>query len=692
MSRLPSFGTGRLLLRGLVHHRRAHLGSALGAAVACAVLTGALIVGDSIRESLRAIARDRLGKVDIALLSGRPFPAALAGKLADRPRLAARFEPPAAALLLRGSASAPRPDGGGRRIGGVSVIGVDAVGLDLITPPAGARPEEPRGRGAIVNRRLAEDLGLRPGDPLVLRLLAASPVPREFLAGKREDASRSIRFDVAGVVPDGGAGSFSLGQDQRVPRLAIVDLEELSRSLLLRGRAGILLFRARAGDAGAAGAEGARLIEEELRAAASAEDLGIKVASRPDRGFIQIESESFQIEPAVERVVEEATDSISVRRTAVSTYLANSIALSREGAPRREVPYSTVAALDPSATPPLGPLVLEDGGPCPPLGPGEIVLGDWAARDLGARPGDRVELECFLVERGGEIETARASFKVRGIAADSAASVDPSLTPEFPGLTTAARMGDWDPPFPVDLKRIRPADEEYWKEHRAAPKAFVSLAEGRRLWGSRFGSATAIRVAPPAGMGLAGTEALLRERLRERLEPAGVGLAVRAVRDEASRASEGSTDFGGLFIGFSSFLIAAAGLLAGLFWAIGLTRRAREWGILRAAGFSGRRVRRLAVLEGLLVCGAGVLAGLAAAPLYSWLSLEGLRGRWIEAMRPPRLVLHVEYGSLVIGSLASLGVVLLATFLAARKISSSSPRSLLAGVIAPRSPRPPARA
>jgi len=45
-----------LILRNLVYFRAANLAVALGMAVATAVLTGALMVGDSVRGSLRALA------------------------------------------------------------------------------------------------------------------------------------------------------------------------------------------------------------------------------------------------------------------------------------------------------------------------------------------------------------------------------------------------------------------------------------------------------------------------------------------------------------------------------------------------------------------------------------------------------------------------------------------------------------
>ena len=47
---------GRLLRANLLHHWRANLAVLLGVAVGCAVLTGALLVGDSLRGSLRALA------------------------------------------------------------------------------------------------------------------------------------------------------------------------------------------------------------------------------------------------------------------------------------------------------------------------------------------------------------------------------------------------------------------------------------------------------------------------------------------------------------------------------------------------------------------------------------------------------------------------------------------------------------
>src|SRR5690349_3136867 len=62
-----------LVLRSLGYHRRIHFAVALGIAVTTAVLTGALLVGDSMRGSLRERALSRLGPFDEALITDKFF-------------------------------------------------------------------------------------------------------------------------------------------------------------------------------------------------------------------------------------------------------------------------------------------------------------------------------------------------------------------------------------------------------------------------------------------------------------------------------------------------------------------------------------------------------------------------------------------------------------------------------------------
>ena len=78
MKPLTRFG---LLFRNLRFFRAANLAVVAGMAVATAVLVGALMVGDSVRGSLRELALARLAFVDHAMVSPRFVRQDLAGRL-----------------------------------------------------------------------------------------------------------------------------------------------------------------------------------------------------------------------------------------------------------------------------------------------------------------------------------------------------------------------------------------------------------------------------------------------------------------------------------------------------------------------------------------------------------------------------------------------------------------------------------
>src|SRR5262249_1353489 len=101
---------------------RGNLAVLLGVAVGTAVLTGALLVGDSLRGSLRDLAQEQLAWVDHALVAGRFFRQKLASELG-----AVQFSP---IILLQGAASSASelPDKSGRsvhRVGRAIILGVD---------------------------------------------------------------------------------------------------------------------------------------------------------------------------------------------------------------------------------------------------------------------------------------------------------------------------------------------------------------------------------------------------------------------------------------------------------------------------------------------------------------------------------------------------------------------------------------
>jgi hypothetical protein len=117
--------------------------------------------------------------------------------------------------------------------------------------------------------------------------------------------------------------------------------------------------------------------------------------------------------------------------------------------------------------------------------------------------------------------------------------VDQTLAPSIPGVTDSRSIHSWDPPFPLDLGRIRPQDEDYWERHKGTPKAFISLAKGQNIWQSRFGKLTALRLVLPHGMDLQTAEAKFTDALRRNLDPASAGIAAVAIKQQGLEARTG---------------------------------------------------------------------------------------------------------------------------------------------------------
>ena len=173
------------------------------------------------------------------------------------------------------------------------------------------------------------------------------------------------------------------------------------------------------------------------------------------------------------------------------------------------------------------------------------------------------------------------------------------------------------------------------------------------------------------------------EQLRKRLDldPVQMGFVFQPVREQGLAASRGATAFEELFLGFSVFIIASAAMLVALLFGLGIVRRASEIGLLLAIGFRQRQVRRMLVLEGLLVAAVGSLFGVLGGIAYAWLMLAGLQSWWLEAVVTPFLHLEITSRSLLIGYATGLGIAVAVIWWTARWIGRVAPRRLMAGDI-----------
>jgi hypothetical protein len=299
-------------------------------------------------------------------------------------------------------------------------------------------------------------------------------------------------------------------------------------------------------------------------------------------------------------------------------YLADSVAAG-DGAARRETPYGFVTALTPSADPRLG--VVPAG-----MGDGELVVNAWLAEVLAVGPGDRVRLACRRFEPGGRLEPASAEFRVRSVAAMEDLALERSRLPAFPGLSDVMRCRDWNVGLPMDPVRLAdPANERYWNAYGPTPKAFLTLAAGRRLFGVHFGAAMSARLPPDHPR-----DAIVQALRAAPLE--SLGVTVRPVREEALAAVTSAQDFRQLFAGLSFVLAFTALLLAGMTAGLAAARRRDEAGILAACGVPASRVRRLLAIEMAAPLLAGSLAGSLAGGLYGRAVVWGLNRVWTAAV------------------------------------------------------------
>jgi ABC-type lipoprotein release transport system permease subunit len=615
--------TYTLLARNLAWYWRTNLAVLLGVATATGVLGGALLVGQSVRVTLRNLVLDRLGKTDSIVTRNAFF----------REDLAAALQPAVPVIAMDGVVEDERT---GKRSSAAEVYGVPWGG------PPGPRPTPWSASQVILSATLAHELNAHPGDEILLRIPKPSAIPPESLHGRKDDVGKTIRLTVS--PSPAPFHEFSLRLQQGDVRAAYVPLARLQRDLNQPGKINTILAEPRAS---ASGHSLALLLKQRYTLA----DVGLRTRTLEKPACLSLESDAALISDTVAAAAFSAAQSLGLRAEPLLTYLVNAIRVRG-----REVPYSVVTALDSALAP-----AADDG----------ITLNDWTARELAARVGDSVTLEYYVWRSDARLHTETAQFRVERIVPLAGDAADPDLAPEYPGITQSRSFRDWDPPFPLDMTRIRPSDEQYWNRYRTAPKAFVRLARGRRLWGTRFGSLTSIRIFPPSPA--------FAEALRTALDPAQAGLAVVPVRAESLKAAQGATDFGEYFVYFSFFLMVSALLLTALFFKLGIEQRTREIGVLRSLGFPAARIRTLFLLEGAVLAVAGSVAGVGAALAYGALVLLGLRTWWFDAVGTRLLSLHASVPALAMGAAAGVVAGLGSVAWTLRGLRAVAPRGLLAG-------------
>ncbi len=128
-----------------------------------------------------------------------------------------------------------------RRAGSVQVLGVDERFNKL--DASGSFPScQLSDNEILVNQAVADELALKVGDEVTVRLPSEQAVPADNPLGRRDSQTESLpRLKVKAVVPNQGLGRFALQPNQSQPLLAWVSREAVAGALQREGHANMLL-------------------------------------------------------------------------------------------------------------------------------------------------------------------------------------------------------------------------------------------------------------------------------------------------------------------------------------------------------------------------------------------------------------------------------------------------------------------
>ncbi len=610
----------KLVIQSFIFYWRKNLAVALGVAVSTAILTGALVVGDSMQYSLQRLVDLRLGNVTHTLTAGdRYFSEDLALQLENR-----LGKSSAAVLVMEGSAVV---GGGEKRLPKVQILGLDEKAdkvFGLSNHFSELSDDE-----VIISENLATRLDVEPGETILFRIRKASLIPLNAPFVSDEEVSVPLRLTVSSIAKPSEMSRFNLHNTQTAPFNAFVSKNRIDQLMELDQKVNTILI---AGD---------DLKTSELEAALqeswSLEDLGLRI--RPVQSGEQMELISVRV--FLDEVISNSVLNVQPDAQPVLTYFVNSIN-SNSGS----TPYSFVTAI-------------KDEN----LSDNDIWINTWLAEDLNLKQGDSLRLNFFQVGPLRKLEVREETFLVKGIQAIEGIFGDETLAPDLPGLSDAGNCRDWETGVPIDLEAIRDKDEDYWDNYHGTPKAFISLAKGEQLWENRFGTLTAIRFEQNQF-----NESDFLKNLHEDFQIEDLGFVLKDARSLGKAAAANGINFGELFLGLSFFVLLSGVILSLLLFKLTIQSRIEHIGLMRSIGLSRQTIQKVLLGESSLMVLSGAMLGLALTLAYNKLLFAGLNGVWQDIIRTDIIFLRLDPMTLITGLGISIVISFLGLFLAIRKL------------------------
>ena len=608
----------QVIKKSLLFYWRSNISVLVGVVFACMVITGALIVGDSVRYSLQKTFLMKTGEIEYALNGKARF---FRDKLAEEISIDIRNDV-IPVMILPGTVSSLQ----GKIENNIQVMGIDRKFRQAGSITGSTKrdfeilPDE-----AVINRLLADRLSLQKGDEIIIRIYK----PLAFPGDSPFSAERNyitLRVTIKDIIDIKGPGGFSLKLGQTMPLNIFLSLEFLQENVELDGYVNTLLIPEKK-NIHESLPEKKNIhvsladLNNTLKKHWSIEDSGLRLRKLVGYNAWELISKKVFINEIFSEIALKINSAYPLL-----SYFANSIRLGK-----RETPYSIISS------PPFGFNKIEDNA---------IIINSWLADDLGAGKGDTVEITYYVMNSLRRLEEKTNSFNVQSVIPIRGYANARTLMPELPGIANADNCRDWNSGIPIDLKKIRDKDEDYWDKYRGTPKAFISLAAAQKLWTNPYGNLTGIR--------FSGTDRTNIMKGLKEITPEITGFSFQNIRAQGLESGKQSVDFSGLFIGLSFFIIISALILIGLLFVFNMEQRKDELGTLRALGYDSKRIYFLFLMEGLVIAVVGSGIGLLFSVLYSKLILFALKTVWQDAARMTYIYIYIKPMTLFLGFLCSL--------------------------------------
>jgi ABC-type antimicrobial peptide transport system permease subunit len=596
-------GIFRIVIQSINFYKKPVLYQVLIIALLSAVITGSMLTGRSVKESLKKSASERLGNTGILVSSGiRYFDQELVQRMKNSSGLNCT-----GILELNGYCQSINSQKGAfnTHIYGVNKDFFIFQGFDTIT----IKPGE-----IAVNKRLADYLAIKQGEDLIIQFTEISTIPADSPFAPSRKTGKSIVMKVGSILEPINNGNFSLSINQIAPMNIFINLSDIEDNEGSSIKINRLLIKRNIS---------LNIVSEALKHYLKLADIGLRFREIPKTGEYELNSDRIFID---ETIIKEISKLIPAS-SPVITYLGNKFE-----AGSKSTPYSFVSAIPSS----LYPEIADGNG---------IIINKWMAQDLSAGAGDTLQMYWFAPDSLNKLIEKSSHFIIKRVVEMTGIWSDSLLMPDFPGIAGKESCSDWDAGVPIKMHEIRTKDEDYWNRYRGTPKAFISYEKGKELWGNNFGPATALRY--PAGV----TEKQIEDKLDGYLDPGKMSFTFTDLSDESVKAANTSVDFGTLFLSLGFFLILASMVLLSFAASAYLDSKTKHINTLFALGFRNRWIAQLLLLESGIIALTGCLTGVITGYLVNIIITMALNSVWNGAVQTDTLSAYFNLLPLVSGFL-----------------------------------------